>query len=155
MMRIHAKNMVANQRGDLWQPVNRYQIHGVDQEHPDKYGQRHRGDHCISAAESAFYTGIDELDDHLNEILHATGHTRGRGFRHFSKQVQEQNTEKYRPEHGVDMDRHEAHFLGLLCIVRKAPLTGMFMTLRKLTVGKVLQMVLDIFSSGLGFTRHY
>ena len=89
MVRVHAKHIVSDESRQSRQPVYGYQVHEVNQEYPDKNGECHRSNKRVSAGKCAFDAAIGKLDNHLDEILHTAGHTRGRSFRYFSEKVKE------------------------------------------------------------------
>ena len=95
------------------------------------------------------HTGVDELDQPFDEILHATRDPRGDLVGDFLEQVEEQRPERDGPEHGIDMDGPEAHSLGLRRIMCDTPAP-----VRQLAEGEIGQVVPYVFTGGESFACH-
>ena len=55
--------------GKQRQEVDRNQVHGVHDEHPDENGDGQRGDQRALAVEGVLDLLVNEANDHFNEIL--------------------------------------------------------------------------------------
>ena len=125
--------------GQFRQPVDRYQIHQVHKEDPDKDGQSEWRYQIILGCKGTAHTAVDEFRHPLDEVLPASRRIRGRGFSGLAEHPEEKNTQSNGPEHGVDIDGPETHFLGFFCRAGKTPAV-----FRMITEGPVLKMMLDI-----------
>ena len=130
-------------------PVHRYQIHRIHHEYPDEYSQRQRAHHVIAGVEAVFDAFLHHLNNHLNDVLPAlalwclNSHASDNKF----KEADKQHTQKHRHQHGVDINRPEAHFCSFLWGVCKRPVP---IDLAKRKIGQVMG---NVFCCGLGGFR--
>src|SRR5690606_14058264 len=79
------------------------------QENPDKDRQRKWGNECTFVLKAIFYSFIDELDDHLNEVEETGGNTCVGFFSGPTKEGDKDQTQADRPGHGIEVDGIKAH----------------------------------------------
>ena len=101
--------------------VHRDQVHQVHQEHPDEDGQGQGGHQGVAAVEGILDRVVDELDDHLHEIVDAAGRTALGMHRYPRNSQQKIMTQADGPGHGVDMNCGETHGRGLGAAVGHGP----------------------------------
>ncbi len=131
----------AEAREELRRVVHRHQLEQVHQEDPDEQRQRQRRDHRVAAMEGAAHGELDELDDHLDDVLQRPGHPGGGHAAGLAEQPDEQQAHGDGPTHGIQMDRPEAHLAGLLGRMGQRPAV-----LGMVAEGQVLEVVLYVVS---------
>ena len=92
---------------DVWQQVDRQQVHQVHQEYPNEHGEGQRSDNLALAVVHVFNAAMDEADDHLDKGLEFSRYAAGRLFGYATEHKQEQQTKHHREEHGVNVERPE------------------------------------------------
>jgi len=145
--RHHLQIGHTDHHANLGQPVDRYEIHQVHEEDPDKDCQ---GEWCYQralAVKGILDARVDEIDDDLDECLHLARLVRRGLCRRASEYPSEDEPEQHRKEHRVDVDRHR-----VASAVIPYPLTVNAAYLQ------VLQMVCNVITGRTravsAFTRH-
>src|SRR5690606_16814571 len=107
-------------------------------------GQSQRSDDRAAAMEGVLDATVDKLDQHFDEVLQGTRTVTGGALGGGAKQQNEEQAEGYGPTQGIQMEGPETHFLCFFSGVGNAPAIY-----RVLTIGQVLQVVLDVARSGI------
>lgn len=80
---------------NVWQQIDRQQIHQVHQEDPDENRQGEWSDNLAFAMVHVFHAAMYKANNQLYKSLEFSRDTAGCGFRHFTEQHQEHQTQKY------------------------------------------------------------
>ena len=84
--------------------VERQQVDGVHEDHPDEDRQRQRRDEAAVAVEGVLDLAVDELDDHLDEGLRLGRHAGGRLARLGPQQEAAEQADDQRDHPRVDVE---------------------------------------------------
>ena len=93
--------MDADPGSDQGQQVDRQQVHGIHQEHPQENGQGQGRDQGVLAVKDGLDLAVDELDDRLEHVLHAGGLVGVEGLADLPTDVHQQPGEQGAEEQGV------------------------------------------------------
>ena len=114
---------------DFRDQINRQEVHRVQQENPDKHGERQRRYQLatVGVVNDAFGLRVDHFHQHFDRGLKTTWHTRRCGFGSLPQEESAQNSHQDRPEDRIKViDRKVDHAAHRLVLQMRQVVTDVF-----------------------------